>query len=1169
MFNLARTLDRNAERSPDTDAVIFGTDRFTHKALHARVNALASALGESGIGRGDVIAILMSNCPEFLETAFAANRIGAAFLPLNVRLAAPELEYILEHSSARVVVTETQYAAIISGIQRKLGPAWTVLVLGTPEDGQIDFREFAHSNRGEVIPAVDVAESDLHRLMYTSGTTSRPKGVPITFGNFYWKSIAHVAEFGLTARDRTAMVGPMYHVGAFDLPGIGTWWVGGSLQILPRFDVVELLTAIAAERPSNIWLAPAMVNAILREPTLADFDTSSIRFLIGGGEKMPVPLIERLLKAFPNGRFADAYGLTETVSGDTFLDEEHILTKLGSVGRPVLNLDVKVVDDDGSAVEANFSGEILLRGPKVVTQYWKDPEATAAAFTADGWFHTGDVGHLDDDGYLFIDDRKKDMIVSGGENVSASEVERVLYEHNGVFEAAVVALPDERWGEVPQAFVVRKPDSTVTGDEIIVFCRQHLAAFKSPKRVTFLEALPRNPSGKVLKRVLRETSTAPTESSADLSNDDLLEAYRRMALIREFESRVSVLYRNSEIPGFVHLSIGQEATAVGACWPLGPHDVITSNHRGHGHVLAKGLDPESMMAELFGRGSGANQGLGGSMHIADPSKGIFGANGIVAAGIPIAAGAALASRIRTDRSVTVAFFGDGAVAQGAFHEAVNLAALWKLPVVFFCENNGYAEFSPASDQHPVDLKTRASGYGMAFHAVDGNDIQAVIEVMSTAVATARAGGGPVFVEASTYRWHGHYEGDPERYRSEAERLEWEGRDPVASARAELLRRGVGETDLATVDSAIVKRIEDAIAAARAAAPPSPSVTSSALRAPAAASTPVLWTPDADSEVFRTMDAIRTALEYELESDESVFIAGIDVGKGGNVFGLTRGLYDRWPNRLLDTPISETAVMGLGVGAAMAGMRPVVELMYLDFLGVCFDQICNQAAKMRFMTGGNATVPLTVRTQFGAGRSSGAQHSQSLEVLFAHIPGLTVVMPSTPADTYGLLRAAIRDPNPVIFIENRHLYGMKGPKPPADYTVPLGKAAIVRPGTDITVVSFSRMVHESLAAAEVLAGNGIEAEVIDLRTVAPLDTQTILESLARTGALVVAHEAVTDFGVGAEIAAVAASEGFRDLDGPIVRVAPPRTPVPYAPNLEASWLPDRSDIVRAVEKLMTG
>jgi len=291
-----------------------------------------------------------------------------------------------------------------------------------------------------------------------------------------------------------------------------------------------------------------------------------------------------------------------------------------------------------------------------------------------------------------------------------------------------------------------------------------------------------------------------------------------------------------------------------------------------------------------------------------------------------------------------------------------------------------------------------------------------------------------------------------------------------------------------------------------------------------------------------------------------------VGEGGNVFGLTRGLRERFGDRVRDTPISETAIVGLAVGAAMAGMRPVVEVMYLDFLGVCLDQLLNQAAKLPFMTGGSAEMGLTVRTQFGAGRSSGSQHSQSLEALLAHIPGLAVVMPSTPADTYGLLRAAIQDPNPVVFIENRLLYGMKGPAPPDDHVVPLGRSVVVRPGSDITVVSVSRMVHEAMAAADELAREGISVEVIDLRTVAPLDLAPVFTSLKKTSRILIAHEAVVPFGIGAEIAASVAREAFWDLDAPVERIGAAATPPPYAPELEQAWLPGREEIATAIRRL---
>lgn len=646
--------------------------------------------------------------------------------------------------------------------------------------------------------------------------------------------------------------------------------------------------------------------------------------------------------------------------------------------------------------------------------------------------------------------------------------------------------------------------------------------------------------------------------------DALVEMYRRMVLIRGFEERVSTLYQAGEVPGFVHLSIGQEASAVGACWSLEPNDVITSTHRGHGHCLAKGLDPTAMFAELMAREGGTNRGRGGSMHIADPLLGIFGANGIVAAGLPIAAGAAAAAQRRADESVAVAFFGDGAVAQGAFHEAVNLAAVWRLPVVFFCENNGYAEFSSATAQHAASLADRAAGYGVDFRAVDGNDVVATAAVMDEILPFVRRG-GPIIVEATTYRWHGHYEGDPQRYRSTEELEAWQAYDPLVVHRAKMAAAGIAEDTVVEVDGTIAAMLDLAVDQARRQAPPA--VESRFDHVTAERRTiaePV--DPPADAEEFRTMDAVHDALEFELMHDARVLVAGIDVGDGGNVFALTRGLRERFGDRVRDTPISETAIMGLGVGAAMAGMRPVVELMYLDFVGVCLDQLLNQAAKMRFMTGGAAQMGLTVRTQFGAGRSSGSQHSQSLEALLAHIPGLTVVMPSTPADTYGLLRAAIQDPNPVIFIENRHLYGMKGPRPPEDHLVPIGRAKVVRPGSDVTLVSVSRMVREALAAAEEVAADGISVEVIDLRTVAPLDTTTVLESVARTSRLLIAHEAALPFGIGAEIAATVAAEGFWHLDAPIERVGADATPPPYAPDLEAAWLPDRTDIAARLHAL---
>src|SRR5262245_13416246 len=309
--------------------------------------------------------------------------------------------------------------------------------------------------------------------------------------------------------------------------------------------------------------------------------------------------------------------------------------------------------------------------------------------------------------------------------------------------------------------------------------------------------------------------------AAPFGPNDLLELHRRMLVIRGFEERVATLYRAGEVPGFVHLSIGQEAAAVGACWPLETQDVITSTHRGHGHCLAKGLDPLGMFAELMGKEAGTNRGRGGSMHIADPELGIFGANGIVAAGLPIAVGAATAAQLRADGGVAVAFFGDGAPAQGAFHEAMNLAAVWHLPAIFFCENNGYAEFSPSSTQHATSLEQRAAGYGIGYTAVDGNDVAATATAMDEVVRAVRDGQGPAVVEAATYRWHGHYEGDPERYRSPEEVRAWEARDPILVSEQRLRDAGIGDEELATLAAAVADELEEAVEAARGLSSPKP------------------------------------------------------------------------------------------------------------------------------------------------------------------------------------------------------------------------------------------------------------------------------------------------------------------------------------------------------------
>ena len=507
-WNLASVLAHHADRFGDRPCLVWGDETITYADLDRRSAATAAGLGTLGVSRGDVVAVLLYNCPEFIEAMFAVSRLGAVFMPINWRLAGEEVAYIAAHAGARCVISEPELAPLAEAARPRLAgaPFVSVGVQG------LDWTSFAAlSAAGPAPPIEDVEPDDLHRLMYTSGTTARPKGVMITYANLYWKNVAHVVEFGITGADKGLACGPLYHVGALDLTTTTVLYAGGTVEIHRKFDATDVLDTIERRGITNVWLAPSMVNALLTHPTVEGRDLSGLRLIIDGGEKMPLPLIERLTRAFPSAWFADAFGMTETVSGDTFLDKRKTVEKIGSVGKPCLHLEVGIVDDDDRPVPAGTLGEIVLRGPKVFKGYWKDTEATAAAFRGD-WFHTGDIGYLDAEGYLYIADRKKDLIISGGENIASPEVERVLYEHPAVLEASVVGRPDPRWGEVPVAFVVLRDGAHASAEELQEFCRARLARFKTPRGVEFVDALPRNPSGKVLKRVLRDRAKAVADA---------------------------------------------------------------------------------------------------------------------------------------------------------------------------------------------------------------------------------------------------------------------------------------------------------------------------------------------------------------------------------------------------------------------------------------------------------------------------------------------------------------------------------------------------------------------------------------------------------------------------------------------------------------------------------
>jgi fatty-acyl-CoA synthase len=502
-MNWVSVLEHHAARTPQRPLAVSADRTMSYAEMLDCSLRAAGGLAERGVRTGDVVGLLSYNRVELLATIFAANALGAIAMPINWRLAAPEVRYLLEHSGASAFVCDAELVDLGAEAAEGLDLLRVVMPVAGSQapEGWTSFDELEAAEPAERVPT---AGDDVHRLMYTSGTTGRPKGVMITHANLAWKNSAHVAELGFTAADVGLACGPLYHVGALDLITTSLISVGATTIVHRTFDPAKVVEEIERSRVTCVWMAPAMLRAVLDEPGVEERDLSSVRLIIAGGEKLPIPFIDRLERTFPSAWLADAYGLTETVSGDTFLDRASTRSKLGSVGRPCVYLDLQVWGEDGRPVPDGERGEIVLRGPKVFAGYWRDPDATAAAF-AGGWFHTGDIGVRDEDGYVFVVDRLKDMIISGGENVASSEVERVLDEHPAVLEVAVVGSPHERWGEVPVAHVVARPGTSPAPEELIEHCLGRLAKFKVPAEVRFLDELPRNPSGKVLKRELRES----------------------------------------------------------------------------------------------------------------------------------------------------------------------------------------------------------------------------------------------------------------------------------------------------------------------------------------------------------------------------------------------------------------------------------------------------------------------------------------------------------------------------------------------------------------------------------------------------------------------------------------------------------------------------------------
>jgi len=722
-----------------------------------------------------------------------------------------------------------------------------------------------------------------------------------------------------------------------------------------------------------------------------------------------------------------------------------------------------------------------------------------------------------------------------------------------------------------------------------------------------------------------------------ITPDDPVDWLRTIYEIRFFEQKVFDLLGQNIIKGASHLYAGEEAVAVGAIAAIERGDVIASTHRGHGHCGAIGnkyADSEDdrqnhwnqMMAELMGKETGYCKGRGGSMHIAEVQKNNnLGSTGIVGGNQPAAVGAALAEKYKKSGRVVLSFFGDGATNTGTFHESMNMASAFKLPLVAIIENNLYGMSVPFSGSEVEgtvrasnvdDAVQRAAAYNVPGMIVDGQDVVAVFLAIRSAVKRAREQMQMTLVEAKTYRWYGHSRSDPRVYRTKAEEKAWRARDPINVLSKKLLDEKLcTQQQLDAIKNKAFNTIEIATKFGMDSPWPKPedltkdvyveetypieliesekNLAAKAMAATAAFEA-VLDSSTARTkkeaveqartkikeqfgmEVMTIAQAVVAAQAEEMRRDNNVIVMGEDVGLYGGAYQATRGLLAEFGNqRVIDTPISEAAIAGGAVGAALRGLRPIAEIMYIDFITIAMDQLVHVGAYNRYMFGGKAKVPMVLRTEGGVGRCIAAHHSESLEAWLMHVPGLYVVMPSTPYDAKGLLKAAIRSDNPVVFIEHKATYGQYGAVPNGDYIIPLGVADIKREGKDVTIVSYSRMAMWSLQAAKILAAeHGIDAEVIDVRTLKPLDIETIAESVRKTGRLITVSEGFPICGAGREITGrfmeyqfADGTCGFDYLDAPPVNLAAADVPPPMSEPLELASIPSVEKIIESAKSVV--
>ena len=647
-----------------------------------------------------------------------------------------------------------------------------------------------------------------------------------------------------------------------------------------------------------------------------------------------------------------------------------------------------------------------------------------------------------------------------------------------------------------------------------------------------------------------------------LAEVDLRALYEALMLPRTIEDKMLRLIRQNRISKWFS-GYGQEAIAVGCAWALTDTDYILPTHRNLGVWTTRKVPLKSLFCQLMGKAGGFTNGRDRTFHFGLPEKRIVGMISHMAAMLPVACGLAGASQLKDEDFVALVFCGEGASREGDFHEAMNLAAVWRLPVIFVVENNGYGLSTPTRSAMAVeDLADAAKGYGMPGKIVDGNNVLDVVEAVERAARRARFGEGPTLLEMKTFRMRGHEEASGTKYVPEELLNEWAERDPVKNFRTWVLKNGLKPDELEEIESRLVREVDEAAEFALS----QPLVDSTRERelsdvfAVEAAS--ALPSPNGSSREIRFIDAISDGLREVMRADANTLVLGQDIADYGGVFKVTKDFLDEFgPERVRNTPIIESGILGAAMGLAIEDLKPIVEMQYADFITCGFHQIVHNLATTHYRWGQPLNV--TIRAPYGGGIGAGPFHSDSIEAWFCHVPGLKVVVPSTPRDAKGLLASAVRDPNPVLFFENKLLYrSIKGDVPEGLYQLPLGVAHTVRLGIHATVITYGVGVHWAIEVADEFASNGFELEVIDLRSLVPWDRETVLESIRKTNRAVVVHEASRTAGFGGEISAEIAEHAFPYLDAPIVRIAGEDMPIPFSTNLE-------NDIYSAKSRLADG